>query len=319
MAERLVSFALAALAAPAATGPDRLDRLIVAELPELSRTQVQRLIEDGFVTVDTIVITKPALRVVGPAQVQVRIPPAAPSSHLAEDIALDIIFENSDLLVINKPAGMVVHPAAGHNSGTLVNAVLGHDPDLEGVGDEQRPGIVHRLDKDTSGLILVAKNDLAHRELQRQFKEREVVKTYLALLDGRLPTDTGRIEAAIGRDIRNRKQMAIVSAAHGREATTEYKVVEQFQAHTLVEAHPLTGRTHQLRLHFAYLRCPIAGDTIYGRRTSTVQLRRHFLHAARLSFTLPGSGEAVSFEAPLPPELQRVLRTLADKFVPPTD
>jgi 23S rRNA pseudouridine1911/1915/1917 synthase len=310
VAERLVTFALAA---GAEAGPDRLDRLIVAELPELSRTQAQRLIEDGFVSVDAVVITKPAQRVAGPAEVQVRIPPAAPSSHQAENIPLDIIFENADLLVINKPAGMVVHPAAGHNDGTLVNAVLGHDPDLEGVGEEQRPGIVHRLDKDTSGLIIVAKNDAAHRELQRQFKEREVVKTYLALLDGHPPTDTGRIEAAIGRDVRNRKQMAIVSAQHGRAAVTEYKVLEQFHEHTLVEAHPLTGRTHQLRLHFAYLRCPIAGDTIYGRRNPTVQLRRHFLHAARLSFTLPGSGEAVQFEAPLPPELRRVLRTLADQ------
>lgn len=310
MAERTLSFAVHT---PADAGLERLDRLIVAELPELSRTQVQRLIEDGFVTVDKVVITKPAQRVATPAAVQVRIPPAGPSSHQAEDIPLDIIFENADLLVINKPAGMVVHPAAGHNAGTLVNAVLGHDPDLEGVGDEQRPGIVHRLDKDTSGLILVAKNDLAHRELQRQFKEREVVKTYVALLDGHPPTDTGRVEASIGRDIRNRKQMAIVPAQHGRAAVTEYKVIEQFHDHTLVEAHPLTGRTHQLRLHFAYLKCPIAGDTIYGRRTSTVQLRRHFLHAAQLQFTLPGSGQPVKFEAPLPPELQRVLRALADK------
>lgn len=310
MAERTLSFAVHT---PEGAGLERLDRLIVAELPELSRTQVQRLIEDGFVQVDTVVITKPAQRVAAPAQVLVRIPPAAPSSHQAEDIPLDILFENANLLVINKPAGMVVHPAAGHNAGTLVNAVLGHDPDLEGVGDEQRPGIVHRLDKDTSGLILVAKNDLAHRELQRQFKEREVVKTYVALLDGHPPTDTGRIEASIGRDIRNRKQMAIVPSQHGRAAVTEYKVTEQFHMHTLVEAHPLTGRTHQLRLHFAYLRCPIAGDTIYGRRTSTVQLRRHFLHAAELRFTLPGSGQPVHFEAPLPPELQRVLRALADK------
>lgn len=310
--ERVISFALTA---PAAAGPaarpERLDILIVAELPELSRTQVQRLIEDGFVTVDAATITKPALRVAAPAQVQVRIPPPAPSSHQPEDIDLDIIFENDDLLVINKPAGMVVHPAAGHNTGTLVNAVLGHDPDLEGVGEEQRPGIVHRLDKDTSGLIIVAKNDLAHRELQRQFKEREVVKTYIALLDGHPPTDTGRIEAAIGRDVRNRKQMAIVATERGRAAVTEYKVLEQFHDHTLVEAHPLTGRTHQLRLHFAYLRCPIAGDTVYGRHNATVQLRRHFLHAAQLSFKLPSSGLPVQFEAPLPPELQRVLRSLA--------
>jgi 23S rRNA pseudouridine1911/1915/1917 synthase len=288
----------------------RLDKVIAAELAELSRTQVQRLIDDGFVRVDGRVAQKANQRLERPASVEVRIPPAGPSSHQPEDIPLTILFENDDLLVIDKPAGMVVHPAAGHAGGTLVNAVLGHDPQLEGVGDEQRPGIVHRLDKDTSGLILVAKNDVAHRELQRQFKAREVEKTYLALLDGQPPTATGRIEAAIGRDVRNRKRMAIVGETHGRAAVTEYQVTETFTEHTLVTAHPLTGRTHQLRLHFAYLRCPIVGDTVYGRRTPSLPLKRHFLHAARLKFTLPGSGEAMLLEAPLPPELARVLERL---------
>ncbi|MCC7358202.1 MAG: RluA family pseudouridine synthase [Anaerolineales bacterium] len=308
MAERLVTIGLAE-----ATRPQRLDRLIAAELPELSRTHVQRLIADGFVQVNLAVITKPALRLAGPAQVHVRIPPAAPSRYQPEHIPLTIVYENADLLVIDKPAGMVVHPAAGHTAGTLVNAVLAHDPGLEGVGDEQRPGIVHRLDKDTSGLIIVAKTDAAHRELQRQFKERLVVKTYVALLDGHPPTDTGRIEAPIGRDPRNRKLMAIVPAQHGRAAVTEYRVTELYHHHTLVDAHPLTGRTHQLRLHFAYLQCPIAGDTVYGRRASTLPLSRHFLHAARLSFTLPGSGERLNLEAPLPPDLRRALQSLAER------
>jgi 23S rRNA pseudouridine1911/1915/1917 synthase len=289
---------------------ERLDKVIAAELADLSRTQVQRLIDDGFVRVDGRVATKANQRLDGPSSVEVRIPPPGPSSHQPEDIPLNIIFENDDLLVIDKPAGMVVHPAAGHAGGTLVNAVLGHDPQLEGVGDEQRPGIVHRLDKDTSGLILVAKNDVAHRELQRQFKAREVEKTYLALLDGQPPTNTGRIEAAIGRDVRNRKRMAIVGEIHGRAAVTEYQVTESFAEHTLVTAHPLTGRTHQLRLHFAYLRCPIVGDTVYGRRTPSLPLKRHFLHAARLKFTLPGTGQPLLLEAPLPPELGRVLERL---------
>jgi 23S rRNA pseudouridine1911/1915/1917 synthase len=178
------------------------------------------------------------------------------------------------------------------------------------VGDEQRPGIVHRLDKDTSGLIVVAKNDRAHRDLQRQFKERTVEKTYLALLDGHPPTPTGRIEAAVGRDPRNRKQMAVVADQRGRAAVTQYQEVKRYSEHSLVEAHPLTGRTHQLRLHFAYLKCPIVGDTVYGRRKATAPLRRHFLHAARLAFRLPSSGEWARFESPLPPELARVLAGL---------
>jgi 23S rRNA pseudouridine1911/1915/1917 synthase len=302
--ERVVTFS-------SATTGERLDKVVAAELSELSRTQVQRLIEEGFVLLDGKAVTRPGARLDRPATIQVRIPPAGPSSHQPEAIPLNIVFENEDLLVIDKPAGMVVHPAAGHVGGTLVNAVLGHDPGLEGVGDEQRPGIVHRLDKDTSGLIVVAKNDLAHRALQQQFKAREVEKVYVALLDGHPPTDTGRIEAAIGRDLRNRKQMAIVPDQRGRSAVTDYKVVEKFKAHSLVEARPLTGRTHQLRLHFAYLKCPIAGDKVYGRRNPTVALRRHFLHAARLRLKLPGSGDLAYFDAPLPADLQRVLALLA--------
>jgi 23S rRNA pseudouridine1911/1915/1917 synthase len=291
---------------------ERLDKVIAAELGELSRTQVQRLIDDGFVRVDGRVAHKANQRLDGPASVEVRIPPPGPATHQAEHIPLNLIFENDDVLVIDKPAGMVVHPAAGHLGGTLVNAVLGHDPDLQGVGDEQRPGIVHRLDKDTSGLILVAKNDLAHRELQRQFKAREVQKTYLALLDGHPPTAAGRIEAAIGRDVRDRKRMAIVPEARGRQAVTEYQVSRSYAEHALVEAHPLTGRTHQLRLHFAYLKCPIVGDTVYGRRHPSLPLKRHFLHAARLTFALPGSGQPLTLEAPLPPELARVLQRLTE-------
>ncbi|MCC6190242.1 MAG: RluA family pseudouridine synthase [Anaerolineales bacterium] len=312
MAERVVQFSVTA-GAPGAG--ERLDKLVLAELVrqglDVSRTQIRRLIEDGFVTLDGHPAIKPAMRLPGSAWIEVRIPPAAPSPHQPEDIPLDILFENDDLLVINKPAGMVVHPAAGHFAGTLVNAVLGHDPELEGVGDVQRPGIVHRLDKDTSGLIVVAKSDAAHRELQRQFKEREVEKVYLALLDGRPPTDVGRIEAAIGRDPRNRKRMAIAPNQRGRAAVTEYTVTAHYASHTLVEARPLTGRTHQLRLHFAYLKCPVVGDTVYGRRTPTLPLRRHFLHAARLTLRLPGSSRRTTFEARLPPELDHLLQLLA--------
>jgi 23S rRNA pseudouridine1911/1915/1917 synthase len=292
------------------TPGERLDKIVAAQLPELSRTQAQRLIEDGLVTVNGLPVTKPASRVEQAATIDVLLPPPAPASHAPEAIPLDIVFENDDLLVINKPAGMVVHPAAGHDRGTLVNAVLGHDPGLEGVGDEQRPGIVHRLDKDTSGLIVVAKNDLAHRELQRQFKDREVEKAYVALLDGSPPSPTGRIEAAIGRDLRDRKRMAVVPESRGRLAITEYKVLERFSAHTLAEAYLLTGRTHQIRLHFAYLNCPIVGDTVYGRRKPSLPLKRQFLHAARLTLTLPGGGERLALSAPLPADLAQILDAL---------
>jgi 23S rRNA pseudouridine1911/1915/1917 synthase len=205
---------------------------------------------------------------------------------------------------------MVVHPALGHSHGTLVHAALAHAPEMEGIGGEQRPGVVHRLDKNTSGLILLAKNDAAHRWLQEQFSQRKIQKTYWALVDGRPPTPTGRIEAPIGRDPRNRQKMAVVSAAKGREAASEYKTLETFAAHTLLEVHPVTGRTHQIRLHLAFIGCPVAGDTVYGHRHPSIPLERHFLHAARLIVRLRGETTAHSFEAPLPPELTLVLKML---------
>lgn len=290
---------------------ERLDKSLALALPDLSRTQLQRLIEEGFVTLAGQVVTRPNARVDRAVAAQVRLPPVAPASHIAEDIPLTLLFENADLLIINKPAGMVVHPAAGHWSGTLVNAVLGHDPELEGVGDEQRPGIVHRLDRDTSGVIVVAKNDAAHRDLQKQFKARTVDKRYIALVDGAPPTPTGRIEAPIGRDPKERKRMAIVPETRGgRPAFTEYQTLEAFGAHTLLEVNLLTGRTHQIRLHLAYLKCPIVGDTVYGRRHPTLPIARQFLHAARLTLRLPGAAERRTFTAPLPDELTQALDLL---------
>jgi 23S rRNA pseudouridine1911/1915/1917 synthase len=212
--------------------------------------------------------------------------------------------------VVNKPAGMVVHPAAGHASGTLVHAALAHAPTMEGVGGERRPGVVHRLDKDTSGLILLAKNDAAHHRLQEQFHSRSVVKTYLALVDGRPPTPRGRIEAPIGRDPAHRQRMAVLPPGKGRQAVSEYGTVEAFPEHTLLEVHPLTGRTHQIRLHLAFIGCPVVGDKIYGRRHSSLPLKRQFLHAARLEITLPGEERPRHFEAPLPDELKHILNFL---------
>jgi len=290
--------------------PERLDKFLVELLQEFSRSRIQALIANGYVDVNGHAAKKAGQAVETGFNVTVRIPPPAPTDLVAEDIPLDIVFENDDLVVVNKPAGMVVHPAVGHSSGTLVNAMLGYDPDIEGIGGEERPGVVHRLDKETSGLILLAKNERAHRGLQDQFRLRKVEKTYLALVDGKPPTPSGRVEAHIGRDPGQRKRMAIVSESRGREAISEYKTVESFANHTLLEFHPLTGRTHQIRLHCAFLGCPIVGDEVYGRKKPSVEINRHFLHAFRLKIVLPGEKEQRTFEAPLPQELQRVLMTL---------
>ena len=257
----------------------RLDKFLVACLPDLSRSRIQALIKQGNVQVDDELPHKAGQLIEKHAVVKVSLPAPKPSKLSAEQIPLDVIFENKDLIVLNKPAGMVVHPSAGHSSGTLVHAALAHAPEMEGVGGELRPGVVHRLDKDTSGLILLAKNDLAHRWLQEQFRQRQAQKTYLALVDGSPPTPTGRIEAPIGRDPRSRKKMAIVPPKRGRAATSEYRTMEKYPQHTLLEVHPITGRTHQIRTHLAYLGCPIAGDKIYGWRRPSLPLKRHFLHA----------------------------------------
>jgi 23S rRNA pseudouridine1911/1915/1917 synthase len=289
---------------------ERLDKFLAAALPEFSRARLQGLIKEGLVLVDGRPAGKAGLLLERPAEVQVHIPAAVPSALQAEDIPLKVLFENQDLLVIDKPAGMVVHPAAGHASGTLVHAALGHAPELEGIGGEQRPGVVHRLDKDTSGIILLAKNERSQRWLQDQFRLRKVEKVYLALVDGRPPTPSGRVEAPIGRDPRQRKQMAVTTPAKGREAVSEYRTREVFPEHTLLEVHPITGRTHQIRLHMAFIGCPVTGDTVYGRRQPTLALKRHFLHAQRLTIRLPGEKEAQTFSAPLPEELEAALTSL---------
>jgi 23S rRNA pseudouridine1911/1915/1917 synthase len=288
-------------------GEQRLDKFLVICLPELSRSRLQGLIRDGFVFVDGVGAYKSGQVINAGQEVEVRLPPPQPSNLIPEELSLDVVFENSDALVINKPAGMVVHPAAGHSSGTLVHGVLGYDPEMEGVGGIQRPGLVHRLDKNTSGLIILAKNDHAHHWLQEQFRLRQVTKIYWALVDGHPPTPQGRIEAAVGRDPAHRQRMAIVPASKGREAVTEYRSLEYFHKHELIEARPITGRTHQIRLHMAFIHCPVVGDTLYGHRHPTLPMERFFLHAARLTIILPGEKEPHTFETPLPPELAAVL------------
>jgi len=293
--------------------PERLDKFLVNCLPDYSRSRLQGLIKDGFVKVNEKQAVKGGQIVETGDQIEIILPPLEPAGLVPEAIPLHIIFENSDLMVVNKPAGMVVHPAAGHSSGTLIQAALAHAPELEGIGGELRPGVVHRLDKDTSGLILIAKNDRSHRWLQDQFRLRKVKKIYLALVDGFPPTPTGRVEAPVGRDPAHRKQMAIVPLSKGRASETEFRTLERFAMHTYLEAHPLTGRTHQIRLHLAFIGCPIVGDTLYGHRHPTLTLGRQFLHAARLIVTLPGESQPRQFEAPLPDDLEQTLAELRNR------
>jgi 23S rRNA pseudouridine1911/1915/1917 synthase len=296
---------------------ERLDKWLAVQLPERSRAEVQRWIEDGRVTRGEKTL-KSSYRVGAGETISVSVPAPLDYNVEPEAIPLDVVYEDADLLVINKPAGMVVHPALGNWHGTLVNAVLYHCPALEGVGGTNRPGIVHRLDKDTSGLILVAKNDRAHRSLQEQFRARTVQKTYLALVYGQVAPQAGEIQAPIGRDPHQRKHMAVVPEALGRPAATRYEVISYYNTSgqhgrpptklTLLACHPLTGRTHQIRVHMTYLKHPLVGDQVYGfYRHPPLHCPRQFLHAARVSFRLPSFGEEVTFEAPLPADLQAVM------------
>jgi 23S rRNA pseudouridine1911/1915/1917 synthase len=287
----------------------RLDRFVAARSGDLSRTAVQRLIDDSFITLNGSTC-KASDKVEQGDVIVVRIPPPALTELIAENIPLTIVYEDADVVVIDKPAGLVVHPAAGHDSGTLVNALLGHLPDLEGIGGEVRPGIVHRLDKDTSGLIVVAKNDRALQFLQDQFKARTIKKMYLALVEGIVEPREGIIDAPIGRSKTDRKKMAVTR--EGRLARTRYRVIQIYRQPdlTLVEAYPETGRTHQIRVHLAWLKHPLVGDETYGRHVpSIVPIERHFLHAASLTLILP-NGETHHFTSPLPADLQRVLDQL---------
>ncbi|MCB8925717.1 MAG: RluA family pseudouridine synthase [Ardenticatenaceae bacterium] len=292
----------------------RLDKVLTEQLPDLSRTQIQRLLKEEQILVNG----RPAkanLKLEGGEQVTITLPEPEETELVPEAIPLDIRYEDEDMLVINKPACMVVHPAVGHSSGTLVNAILAHCPDLPGIGGEKRPGIVHRLDKETSGLIVIAKNELALRHLQAQFKDRTVGKQYLALVDGQVQPPTALIDAPIGRDPRQRKKMAVIpfgSSAHSRPAQTQYDTVTGYDDYTLLRCELFTGRTHQIRVHLAYIGFPIVGDKVYGRRKPSIPLKRHFLHAAVLQVKRPSDNEELTLHAELPLELEAILKQLAE-------
>jgi 23S rRNA pseudouridine1911/1915/1917 synthase len=286
---------------------ERLDRYVADCLPDLSRSYVQHLIDDGAVLVDGFV-RKPKFRITPGQIVTVALPEPEATEIAPEPIPLDVRYEDADVIVLDKPAGMVVHPAPGHPAGTLVNALLHHAPEID-LGGTNRPGIVHRLDKDTSGLMVVAKSDRARAALLRQWADRSVSKRYLALAQGVVEPDEGTIDAPIGRDATNRQRMAV--AQGGRAAVTHFKVLRRFADATLLDLDLETGRTHQIRAHLAFIGHPVVGDPIYGGRgrSGSVVAPRQFLHATRLGFMLP-DGEPVSFVSALPPDLRDVLDRL---------
>ena len=286
---------------------ERLDVFLARRVDGLSRSHARRLIEEGLVTVDGG-RERPSHRLASGARVVATLPATEEARPAAELIPLTVVYQDEEVIVVDKPAGLTVHPAPGHPSGTLVNALLAIAPELAEAREKMRPGIVHRLDKDTSGLLVVARSERARVSLIRQLKEREVRKTYLALVQGVPQPPQGTIEAPIARHPRNRKKMAVV--AGGREAETKYRVREALGGFALLEVEPVTGRTHQVRVHLAAIGHPVVGDAVYGRRSPLAG--RQFLHAWRLAFELPSSRRLVEFESPLPADLQKALRSLRD-------
>ncbi|MCI0628192.1 MAG: RluA family pseudouridine synthase [Acidobacteria bacterium] len=292
----------------------RLDRFLSEAFPEQSRSQIQKWIDEQQVLLDGKPV-KAGYKLRGKEQIEIRLPEAKPCVVLPEAIPLDIVFEDSDLAVINKPAGMVVHIGAGVHQGTLVNALLHHFHDLSRSGGTDRPGIVHRLDKQTSGLLVVAKNDFSHAHLSRQFQSRAVTKRYLALVHGQMSKPSGEIQSAIGRDRANRLRMS-TRGSRSREAHTVYEVVERFLRFTLLQLTIKTGRTHQIRVHLSSIKHPVVGDTLYGAppriatsagRRSLPTLDRNFLHAAFLKLLHPRTQQSISFSSDLPQELASFL------------
>jgi 23S rRNA pseudouridine1911/1915/1917 synthase len=298
----------------------RLDRWLNARLPDLSRTRVQALVGAGLVRVEGRP-AKASRRLKTGERVEAEVPPPPPEELAPEAIALRVIFEDDHVLVVDKPAGMVTHPGAGRDTGTLAAAALAHAPAIAGVGGPRRPGIVHRLDKGTSGLIVLAKTQAAYEALTAQLARRSVTRRYLCLTHGRITRDAGIIDASIGRDPRSRVRMAVVTGGKGRRSITRFQVLERFPGATFVECRLETGRTHQIRVHLASLGHPLIGDETYGRRRPTAAavppallegLHGVALHAAGLTFIHPAGGEPVTFESPLPPRIARVLDVLRE-------
>lgn len=284
----------------------RIDKVIVEKFTDFSRSQIQQWLKDGFVTVNGDVV-KSNYKVKAADTIEIIRQEPVELTVEAEDIPLEIVYEDDDVVVVNKPQGMVVHPSAGHASGTMVNALLFHIKNLSSINDVIRPGIVHRIDKDTSGLLMVAKNDEAHESLSQQLKDKTVIRRYVALVHGEIPHDKGTIDAPIGRSKINRQSQAVIEG--GKPAVTHFTVLENFEDYTLIECQLETGRTHQIRVHMQYIKFPIAGDPLYGPR-KTLPGQGQYLHAKTLGFVHPKTGEELYFEAELPENFQEILKTL---------
>jgi len=289
----------------------RVDKFLAKQLDHVSRSKIQKLIADEHIVVNETPI-KAKYKLTAGDEVSVTIPSPKPVTMKAQDIDIDIIYEDADIALVNKPQGLVVHPGAGHKDGTLVNALLYHIDDLSGINGELRPGIVHRLDKDTSGILVVAKNDEAHVHLSNQLQERNMVKKYWALVHGNISHETGTIEAPIGRDNKSRQQFTVTGA--GKEAVSHFKVVERFDDYTLLEVSIETGRTHQIRVHLKYIDHPVAGDETYGPG-KTLKGNGQFLHARSLEFVHPRTEETVTFEAPAPAIFEKTLEELRESSI----
>ncbi|QQE75954.1 RluA family pseudouridine synthase [Brevibacillus composti] len=286
---------------------ERIDKFITEQNEDWSRSQVQAWIKEERVLVNGEPV-KSNYKLAADDEVTLRVPPPKELAIAAEPMPLDIVYEDSDVVVVNKPRGLVVHPAPGHYTGTLVNGLLAHCKDLSGINGVLRPGIVHRIDKDTSGLLMVAKNDKAHLSLASQLKAHTVNRKYVAIVHGVIPHEMGTIDAPIGRDPKNRQQMAVVFE-NSKPAVTHFIVLERFKEYTLVELKLETGRTHQIRVHMKYIGYPLAGDPKYGPK-NTLELDGQALHAQTLGFDHPRTGERLEFEAPLPPEMVAVIEYL---------
>jgi 23S rRNA pseudouridine1911/1915/1917 synthase len=282
------------------TGGMRLDHYMAEQVPRLSRSRLQSLIKDGHIKLNGAIVRASTTVRTGDT-IAFEEPPVVPCTTEAEDIALTVLYEDDDLIVINKPPGLVVHPAAGHSNGTLVNALLFHCDELSGIGGVERPGIVHRLDKETSGCLVAAKNDFAHQALAEQFAGREVTKIYLAIASGRFAKKSGVIDAPIGRHRVHRQKMAIVREGEGREARTSWRVLADLPAGTLVECTLHTGRTHQIRVHLKHLGHPLLGDSVYGKPAG---FSRQMLHAWKLGFTHPRTGKRIDCVAAIPEDFR---------------
>lgn len=306
--------------------PERLDRFLAECLPELSRSQVKKLIEEGLVLLRGVVV-KAGEKLKGGEAIEVTLPPPAPAEALPQEIPLVVLYEDRHLIVVDKPAGLVVHPAPGHPGGTLVNALLHHCTDLAGVGGELRPGIVHRLDKGTSGVLVAAKDDATHQALSRQFKAHSISRRYVALVHGTVAGEAGSIDRPIGRHPTERKKMSSRARA-GRRAVTHWRVLARYDRDrlTLLELRLETGRTHQIRVHLSELNLPVVGDPVYGSvgrlhdladpelRRRLQQLHRQALHARLLGFVHPASGAYLEFESPLPADMREILEYLDCKY-----